>query len=271
MGVAVKAVAATSLGTSTTKTQLTGGSIDVPAWARRLLSVTVSLYPLTPKTQISYNAKFFLESDDFAVNPFIALAPPGSANINTNTASILGPNEEYVVNCPVKGGEDLNIWGQMLLADGTAAVYMGAHLKFGTSGAKLPAFVDPLPGIQRHAKVGTWTACVASGKATGTAYTITGGKRIVEVGGIVNSITTTASKPSAGEFEFTSSALGLRPLSWINEPVGAFIGTGKPAIAQLTRVKDLDIPIASPCILTDTFNNVVGLATDYWISQVVYI
>lgn len=271
MPISSKAVAATSLGTSTTKTQMTGAGVDVPSWARIFLSAEVTLFPLTPKTQISYNAKFFLESDDIpGLIPYIALAPPCAANIATNT-NCLPSIEEYVVNCPVKGGEKINMWGQMLLADGTAAVYMAANFKFGTAGAKLPLNIDPLGGVQRHARVGTWTAAVAAGKATGTAYTIVGGKRIVEVMSIVNSITTTASKPSAGEFELTSSGFGINPLSWTAMPVGAFIGAGKPDLLGLRRVKGLDVPIASPSIVTDTLNNVVGLATDYWITGVVYI
>lgn len=270
MTILPKAVTTTSLGTSTVKTQLTGADVKVPAWAGVLLSVRATVYPLTPKTQISYNAKFFLESDDIGgLGPFIALAPPGSANIATNTGSDVPPIAEYIVNCPVNGGENLKLWGQMLLADGTAAVYMGMDIKFGTRGARLP--YDTLPGVQRHAQVGTWTAAAAAATATGTAYTITGGKRIIEAIGLVNSITTTASKPSAGEFLLTSSGLSANPLSWTAQPVGAFIGSGKPNLAGLSRTGPIDVGIAPVTVLQDSLTNVVGLATDYWITGVIYV
>ncbi|MCK5609285.1 hypothetical protein KAR91_45855 [Candidatus Pacearchaeota archaeon] len=270
MPIAVKAVTTTSLGTGTTKTLLTGAVVKVPSWSRKLLSVRVTVYPETPKTQISYNAKFSLESDDVPnLVPFIMLAPPAAANISTNTDSIIPVIAEYIVNAPTVGGENLKLYGQMLLADATTAVYMGMDLKFGTAGAVLP--YDPLPGVQRHAMVGTWTAAVAAGTATGTVYTVVGGKRIIEAVGMVNSITTTASKPSAGEFLLVSSGLKLNPLSWTAQPVGAFIGTGKPNVMGLSRTGPVDYPIDSVTDLTDSFTDIIGLATDYWITGVIYI
>jgi len=271
--ISVKAVASTSLGTGTTKTKLTGASVKVPSWAKKLLAIAVTPpQPTTPKTQISYNAKFYIESEDLpAVMPFVALCPPLSSNIATNTNPDATPKELYNINCPCKGGENLDIYGEMLTGDGTTLVELGAELYF-SDGESFPQYLDPLPNVQRHCKVGTWTAAAAAAKATGTLYQLVNAKAIVEVMSIVNTFTTTVSKPSAGEFELTSSDfLGISPLSWQAEIVAAFIGTGKPSLAKLTRIQCLNVPVRTPCNIVDTFTDWLGLATDYWITGAMYI
>lgn len=266
----------TSLGTGTTKTQLTGGSITVPAWARKILAVRVTVYPLTPKANICYNAKFMLESEDITgLTPFIALAPPVGGGDATEISTVVPPLEEYIVNCPVSGGENLDCYMQMLTGDGTANVYGGMDLIFGSAGALLPPHRDPLRGMQRHAKVGTWTACAAAAEKAGTAYTVIGAKRIVEVLGIANSFTATASKPLAGRFRLESAGFHTTPISWQASPVGSFISTsGADAdrAAFLSRVKDLDIGVDSHINIQDYFDSgVAGLATDYFVTGVVWI
>lgn len=275
MGITVKPVQFTSLGTGTTKTQLTGADVAVPEWAKKLLAIKVSLCPLTPKANIAYQAKFFLDSEDVAgLKPFIALAPPVSAGDNVDISLFVPPKAEYVVNCPVNGGEKLKIYGQMLTGDGTAAVYMGMDLIFGSAGALLPIYRDPLKGRQRHAKVGTQTVSVTAGVATGTDYEITGASRIVELLGMVTVYTVASSKPTVGKFGLTSSGFALDPVGWTCQPCSSALVTAEADsnVACLSRIRDVDIPLKAPhVIISDSYEEVVGQNTDKWITGVVYI
>ncbi len=269
-----KAVVVTSLGTGETKTQLAGADVSVPSWAKMLLAVKVTMFPLTPKANLGYYGKFYLESEDVPnLTPYIGLAPPVGGIDATTGNTFVPPKAEYIVNCPVTGGEGLKLYGEMFLGDATAASYMGMDLIFGSKGAKLPAYRDPLGGIQRHCKLGTWTAAV-DGKATGTAYSVLGAKRIVEVLGLVGTLAAADSKPAAGEFELLSSGFRVNPVSWNVQPVGAVLGaTDSSHVACISRMKDLDIPIAPITNIVDTYNQAAGVAitTDKWVTGVVYI
>lgn len=189
----------TSIGTSTTETQLNGTSpVSLPESARsirRIMPITAVVTPTAAETVI---AQITLKSDDFPVVPYNVLAPIAPASLAKAGFCLTSKTEMWPVNANVSGGAKLNVYGTALVAN-TAAPYLGCAIEVST---------HALPGIPRTmAKLGTVTSTGTTAAATvaGTAYTFTGGTRLKEVYGVVVPATVAAVKPCAGHFKIEST------------------------------------------------------------------
>lgn len=272
MPITSKIAIATSLGTSTGKTLLNGGKIlEVPAWARRILGFVPYGGLITPTADEGLLAKMILESEDLNCDPFQIIALAQGSIVITSGGALPQKRVIWVANIPCQGGNKLKIYGQCLRAN-SVAPYMGVEVIFGGINDYLPSHIDPLKR-QRFAKVGTLTATV-DGTADGTAYTISGGERIVGLQGAVGKDATVASKPMIGYIELVSSGFGAKPVQYAPLGAGAILG-GVDSAKQLgvTLIDHVNIPITSPCTIQDHYTQEGGTAitTDDWITGVVFL
>jgi hypothetical protein len=114
----------------------------------------------------------------------------------------------------------------------TAAPYAAITFLFSNSrasGIYAPTQLDPLPGIQRYRKVGTYTAMIssASGYAREAAYQINlggGGGIITEIGAVVQQSTGTAGLSGAATIEFASHDVPLFPQRFRSDAYGSKLG-----------------------------------------------
>lgn len=235
----------TSIGTGTTKTQLGGTALVMPAWARAILAVRPMLVSETPTTDESIMAHLTLESDDFAVQPYLALCNPIMPIDGTAGGPLAGDPPWYPVNCPINGGDRLKLYGTALLAN-TAAPMMACEI----------IVSDKKPGAQLHAKIGTLTSTgvTPSVNVVEASYTLTGGNTLKELLAFVALGTVATVDTIVGRFEFISNDLqNPTPLKLMTNPINGIL-VGAPGAAALTpgltRAK-VDVPIRSPCQFTN--------------------
>lgn len=190
-------VGSTSLGQGITKTLLGGADLVLPEWARSIVAVVPVVNIDVPTASESVIAKLSLESEDFNIGPFEVLAAPISSCIGATIAPFIGKPERYVVNCPVVGGSKLQIYGQALIANSNAPV-MSCQVMISS---------EAPTGKQRFAKMGqlTETGVVASTEVEGTPFSISKGRRIVEIFGAVVLATTAAADAVQGHIRYSSS------------------------------------------------------------------
>jgi len=244
--IGIEVLKPTAVGTGTTKTQLGGADLTLPAWARSIVAIEVSAIQFTPTADESLITAVSLESDDFNVAPFEVLAPPLTAGDVTNIGQVSSRKEVYAVNAAVNGGDALRVFGKALVGN-TVAPYMAVSVIISS---EPPAFT------QRHAKIGTLTATgtTANTDVAGTAYTFTAGHRLIEVVGVMASGAVVISKPFAGYMRFESSEFAApTPLKLLLEPVHGVIGTGASSLAGVSRAK-VDIQVRSPTTIQDYLN-----------------
>ena len=242
----------TGLGTGTTKTQLGGTALVMPAWARAILAVRPMLVTETPTVDESVMAYLTLESDDFAVQPYLALTNPimpVGAGGGATGAAHNGEPPWYPVNCPINGGDRLKVYGTALLAN-TAEPLMGCQI----------IVSDKKPGAQLHSKIGalTSTGVTPSVNVVEASYTLTGGNTLKEILGFIALGVTATVDTIIGRFEFISNDLqNPTPLKLTCNPIsGGVVGAGGGAAFStpgLARAK-VDVPIRSPCQFTNNLN-----------------
>lgn len=246
-------VGLTNLGTGVVKTQLGDADLVLPAWARSILAVRPTLVTETPVADEAVMAYLTLESDDIAVQPFLALCNPISGVDAAAGAAFAGEPPWYPVNCPVNGGDRLKVYGTSLNAITTGG-WMGCQV----------VLSDKKAGGQIHGKIGTVTS-------TGTtidlnvnepSYTLTGGTMLKEILGFVAMMAVAATDAIAGRLEFLSNDFKEpTPLKLPLNPIcggisATIIGTMTPG---LSRAK-VEVPIMSPCQLTNNLNMAVSPA-----------
>jgi hypothetical protein len=261
MPIGIEIATATSLGTSTTKTQLNGGNdVTLPATAKSILAVVPYLCHVTPTAGEPCWAKLELESDDFSVVPYAVLAQPVGSMLGKSGFTSAGPlsGVRWPVNCPVGGGDKLKVYGTALTAN-TVAPYMGAAI----------VVSDALPASpQLRAKVGTVTDTgTAAGEVAGTSYSFTGGRKVVELFGAVVGTTVAASKPIVGYFRMESSEFYPPfPVKFPCEPIQGRIATDATTASAQEVVPGVsrfpvDINVRSPTTVQDYFNLELALTT----------
>lgn len=232
----------TSIGTGTTETQLGGGNLSLPAWAKSIVAVRPHLHVDTPTEGEPVIAKLTLKSDDFHIQPYSVLCPPSDSVLGATANTLVGESGWYIVNCPVSGGSELGVYGQAL-ASNTAAPYMSAEF----------IIADSREAGQRFAKVGTLTSTAAVGVAAAESeYTLTGGKILKEVCGCVVHTTLAAADAIAGTFSYMSNDMQRpTPISLITNSISGILGTaGGSLIPGIARAA-VDIPIKSPCMFSN--------------------
>lgn len=259
----------TSIGTGTTKTQLGGTALVMPAWARAILAVRPTLVTETPTVDESVMAYLTLESDDFAVQPYLALCNPimpvSDVGLNGGCAFV-GEAPWYPVNCPINGGDRVKVYGTALQAN-TGAPLMACEV----------IVSDKKPGAQLHSKIGTLTGTgvTPSVNVVEASYTLTGGNTLKEILGFVGLGVTATVDTIMGRFEFISNDLqNPTPLKLMANAINAGVlpGTAGGAFSTpgLARAK-VDVPIRSPCQFTNNLQlaNTPGAAGKF-ITGVLY-
>ncbi len=204
----------TSLGTSTTKTQLNGGSdLNLPEVTRCIRSIIPVTDIDTPTAAQAVYPKIELESNDFTVNPYAVLGPVIGASLGANGANFGSLPERFPVgaNCP--GGAKLKVYGTALVANTSAP----------TAGVGIEISTDPAPNPRVKAAMGTITSTgTATGAVSGTAYTFTGGQRLIEAYGAIGATTVAAKESCNGYFKFESTEFNPNvPLHVPIQPMGS--------------------------------------------------
>ena len=273
--IALDSHAGTSIGTGCVKTQLNGAAdIVVPAWAKAILSISTFVQPITYTASEATAAEIILESDDIAIQPFEAMITPVHAGLGTVHDQHAPKPDTFIINVPVEGGEHVRVYGREQGAGNTAAPYMGFTITYANKSPSSPEVmaVTKTNGKQRYYKNGTFTNTgTGAGQTAGTAYTIVGATRIVEVYGTANKGgTLDASEPTIGYFTlYSPHFVDPIPLEFTMTPIPSGLGTiGTATNDNMVRFK-VDVPVQTPCQIMDYFNLEVGVTTTgNWITTV---
>ncbi|MBS7252230.1 MAG: hypothetical protein KIH08_16825 [Candidatus Freyarchaeota archaeon] len=266
MTLAMEIAPATSLGTGTTKTQLGGQDITLPADAKCIVGIVPYICSVTPTAGEAVIAKCELESDDFTIQPYAVPFPPIAGHLSTagNAEHFVPPLKVWEVYCPVKGGDRLRVYGTAL-ASNTVAPYAGCGIIISDQMPEKP---------QVKAKMGTLTSTGTTvGEVAGTAYTFTGGTNIIGVYGIVVNATVSASKPYIGYIRLSSSEFEKAfPMKFPVQPLATGLGAEINCALSDVIVHRVDMPIKSPTTIQDYFKLEVGLTTaGKFVTGVLYI
>jgi len=162
---------------ATTATLLGGAALELPDGARNILAmVPFVTSPAGNTAAESVAAEAYLESDDVKVVPYHVLAQPIGSSLLLSVAQLQGAWKDvmYPVNCPVKGGEQINCYGKGLF-DHTIEPYMAVLIIYSDTPPSKP---------QCYAKLGTLTGTgTSAARTTGSNITVVGGRRLKEVFG----------------------------------------------------------------------------------------
>lgn len=255
----------TSLGTSTTKTQLGGADIILPAWAKSILAVIPVGVIDTVTAAQSLVSKFELESDDFDVSPYQVEPAPVAGLLGASGGSLFtGKAEKYPCGAICNGGDRLRAYMTALVAN-TSAPYGGAGIVISDQPAGHP---------QRKSKMGTVTSTGTSASAdvAGTAYTFTGGHRITELFGSVTGTTVAAADGIIAYMKYMSNEfVRSAPLKLPLNGLSGGLGTLTIAFVDGTSRAPVDVPISSPTTIQDYLY--MGLApgtAGYFVSGVMF-
>lgn len=254
----IKTVGPTTLD-STTSVKISGANFKLPTDVKTLLAIIVHCSsPAGFTANEAIMASVELKSDSNPVVPYKVLtAPLGSTLAKAGIApQDLAPI--YPVNCPVKGGSELEIWGTGLI-NHTIEPYVTVDLILANFSAA-PKY---------KAKIGTLTTMGAAtaGETKGSGIRLEGGSKIVEVVGYAVGTTVATLKGIIGKFRLSSSGFkGMGDVEFAAEAIGGAISTDATTpssieVAHLTRRKDLDIPITDPIDIDDYFNLGVAVTT----------
>lgn len=244
----------TSIGsTAAAKTQLNGGSnLVMPSWARSIVAVSpyfgCSVYEQDKGTW----AKIQFESDDCNIIPYEILTNPINPYEATSGVPHYGKTEKYEMNCPLTGGEEIAIYGT-LGTTATGPYYAGVNL----------IISDQSHGRQRFGKVGTLTSSgTSAAEVAGTAYSIHGAERLVEVTGIVTSLAIAQDDAMMGNFRITSGDFKTAvPCSYGYQPFSAVEADTDGAWIDGLKRYQVDIPTNKTCVLQDYCTFTIGPST----------
>lgn len=197
MAIGIEVATGTSLGTGTTKTRLNGDkNVKLPEAARQIVAVKPYLSIDTPTTLQSVWGQLSLESDDFKITPYQVLAGIIGSSIDKAGVNIGTLPETWPVNVEIPGGGELKVYGTALVAN-TAAPQMGCEIIISDRRPTVP---------QVRAKMGTITSTgTAAAEVEGTAFSFTGGRRLIEIYGGVSLTTVATTVGVSGYFRFQSS------------------------------------------------------------------
>lgn len=263
MTIGIIATKHSSMGTGVVKTQIVGqtqNNVIIPAWAKSLVAVRADYMEGTTLTTVQgISMQCFVESDDIAVSPYEFFVPPINGPLAPTMADYSMPEwENWPINCPVRGGENLRLYGQMQVLC-TAAPYAG-----------MTVVVSDRPlGKQLYAKHGTLTATpAAAGEVAGTPYTIYGSTAIKMVYGAVHTVTPVTDIGIIGHFRLTSSDFRADvPIKYPWTPLSGSSQTAltiTPKCLKMARFK-VDVPTFPACTIQDYGNfGVTQGAASYW-------
>lgn len=247
----------TTLGTGTTKTQIhDAANIIVPAWAREIVAFVFDFETVAHANDAGdiVQAKVFVESEDVVLQPFqvVLTGQTGTFDASATHDNYTVTPEIFECHAPVKGGEEIAIYGQMFGATATGT-YLGATIIYSSihSGQR-----------QIFSKVGTTTSTpTTSGETTGTAYNIYGADEIIQVIGscAFTGGSSVENEPIIGYFRITSpDFLEPTPLEFCHTPCASGLGT----IGMNTHGADIRFKVKVPTARTTTIQDYYNLEND---------
>jgi hypothetical protein len=238
--------------TGATKALAGAANMILPSWARTILAVTPMATLDTPTAAQSVIPLCELESNDISIQPFQCLGAPTDAILGASGGgTYVGPNETYVVNCPVTGGEQIAAYLSSL-DDNTSAPFGGVELLLSNQTIQEP---------QRHAKVGTLTSTgtTASSDVAGTRYNFSGAKQIVELQAAVTHSTVATADGVVGYAKFTSNEFdGVSEARMAMNPIGGGLATLQIEMAHLTR-RRVKIPVTPGQVNIQDYMNFIAI------------
>lgn len=261
--IGIEIASPTSLGTSTTKTQL-GSDIILPSWCKSIVGIIPAVVLDTPTAAEAFTGTVTLESDDFQVQPFEAPLHPIDSVLGATANTFTPANLTYPVHCSVKGGDRLRVYMTPKVAN-TAAPY-----------GQCGVVVSDLPpqNTQKHAKTGTVTSTgtTAGSDVAGTPYSFTGGRRITELLGLVRHTTLAATDGILGYIRYASSEMQqAAPLKLPLNPISGILGAAGGSLGAGLARAQVDIPIYTPTTVSDfLYMGVAPNTAGYWISAVIF-
>jgi len=247
----------TGLGTGVTRVQLGGASWKTPTWARTLLKVKPVATLDTPTAAESCIPELEIESNDIPVAPFQCFGSPTGAILGASGGGgSTGPNQSYDVNCPLKGGDNVDFYMKSLDAN-TSQPFGEVEVTYTN------LTLGELGLVQRHAKTGTTTSTgtTASVDVVGTPYSFSAASRIVELMATFGHSTVATADGVLGYIKFTSTDLqDAQDLRMALEPVAGGLATlqvthipratrqavSVPCIANNVTIQDAFYAIALP-------------------------
>lgn len=251
---------------ATTAVLLGAAALELPDGARNIVAmIPVVSSPAGNTANEPVAAEAYLESDDCKIVPYHVLAQPIGASLLKSCAQVQGAIKDvlYPVNCPVKGGESIKCYGKGLF-DHTIEPYMGVLLIYSS---------EPPSKPQVFGKIGTYTNTgTAAGRAVGTAFSVVGGRKLIEVTGYAVGTTVAALKGIVGHIDFNCE--GFSP-SWdihlpINPASGQVDTNIQECVAGVSRLQ-VDILMKDKCTINQGFTLGVALTTTgNWICGVLY-
>ena len=241
-----------SLGTGTTKTQINGAAaLVLPADCKSILAVIPEISVTTPTAAEFVAAKLELESDDFQIIPYAILFPTAASQLGKGGLTIVTNAHKWPVNVRVNGGDRIKGYGTALVANTSAPL----------GSASLILSDMPVAETKIHGSVGTLTATgTGTGETAGTAYTFTGGTKLIEVYGVIHSTTVAAAKPMIGYVRFSSSEFAKSvPMRFMVRTAQAAISTDATTASQIHAVTQIlrynvDVGLKSPTTIQDYYN-----------------
>lgn len=186
------------------------------------------------------------------IEPFEVIAQPVNAGIGIDITGYKEEANVIPVNCPVKQGQELQITAAELTVC-TVHPLVGVTVIFADFNAT-PQF---------HAMKATLTAGAgaATGETKGTDIGIVGGHSIREIHALFADTTPASGKGAIYKFRLSSSQfLKGGDIEFAGEFIPGVLCAGTAgSISRLTLLKDLDVPISSPCTISNYHNQIVAL------------
>jgi len=244
---------------STTSVKVSGANFKLPAGAKCLLAIIPHISsPAGLTAGEAVMASVELKSDSNPITPYKVLCAPVGSTLGKAGMSVQDKAPVYPVNCPVKGGSEIEVWATGLI-DHTIEPYVTVDL----------IIADFVASPQFKGKLGTLTTMGAAtaGETKGSGIRLEGAHRIVELLGYAIGTTVATLKGICGKFRLSSSGIkGMGDLEFAVENIGGAISIDATTatsieFAHLTRRSDLDIPVTDPIDIDDYFNLGVALTT----------
>lgn len=260
----------TSLGTSTTKTQLGGTAVILPAWAKSIFAVIPTAVIDTPTAAQSLIVSCDVESNDVSIMPYQVLCAPIGSGVGASISPWVAKPEKYAMNLNVNGGEQINVYETALDAN-TVAPYGSATLVISNQRSAQP---------MRHSKLGTYTASgtTTSADVNGTKYNFSGARHIVEVMGAFVPDAILELDAFAGYIKFTSNEFdGVSTITLpLNQIAGQLLGGAPKGACYIDGVSRLvvDVPLIPGLgqinVQDSLYMGLVPASEGHWVSGVVY-
>lgn len=243
---------------STTETKLGGANLKIPANARYIKEIVPQSIAVGGNTATEpITVAIILKGDSMPIMPYEVLCEPIGSSLGASGVQSKERDMAWPVNCPVKGGSELQVYGKGLF-NHTIEPYVLCTV----------VFTNYRPGPQMHAKLGTFTNTgTSAGEAKGSGIRLEGGKVIREVFGLVVGTTVAASKGFVGKFRLSSSGLkGMGDIEVACEGVPGTLSVDAAGTAsnqedaRLTRQRCY-CPITDPVDIDDYHNLGVDVTT----------